>query len=309
MAESHVIADTPRLGFAHAPQPSFPTEDVTAASPRRRTMERFWRNRSAVPGLILVIFVVLIALFAQVIAPHDPNQQFAGKRFAKPGIEFPLGTDALGRDTLSRLVYGARPSVGSAALATIFIALIGITLGMIAGYLGGWVDEVIMRVVEVLLALPSLLLALALVGVLGPSLENVIFGAVLVWWAGYARLVRALVLEVRENPYVEAAVAVGVQTPRILMRHILPNIIGPVIVLASLEMGTLILIIAGLNFLGLGVQPPTAEWGAMLNQGRPYFQLAPEQMLYPGLAITLTVLGFNLLGDGLRDVLDPRYSQ
>lgn len=261
------------------------------------------------PGLVLVIFVVVVALLAQVIAPHDPNTQYAGKRFAKPSLEFPLGTDALGRDTLSRLVYGARPSVGSAALATIFIALIGVTLGMIAGYAGGWADEVIMRVVEVLLALPSLLLALALVGVLGPSLQNVIFGAVLVWWAGYARLVRALVLEVRENPYVEAAVAVGVQTPRILLRHILPNIIGPVMVLASLEMGTLILIIAGLNFLGLGVQPPTAEWGAMLNQGRPYFELAPEQMLYPGLAITLTVLGFNLLGDGLRDVLDPRYSQ
>lgn len=309
MAESQIVSDSARLSLFRAPQKKFPSDEVGTASSRRRTLERFWRNRSAVPGLILVLVVVVIASLAHVIAPHDPNQQFAGKRFAKPGAEFPLGTDALGRDMLSRLVYGARPSVGSAALATIFIALIGVTLGSIAGYVGGWVDDVIMRVVEILLALPSLLLALALVGVLGPSLENVIFGAVLVWWAGYARLVRGLVLEVRERPYIEAAVAVGVQTPRIIAKHILPNIIGPVIVLASLEMGTLILIIAGLNFLGLGVQPPTAEWGAMLNQGRAYFQLAPEQMLYPGLAITLTVLGFNLLGDGLRDVLDPRYSQ
>lgn len=272
-------------------------------------LERFWRNRSAVPGLMLVLGIVLIALLANFIAPHDPNKQYAGKRFARPGLEFPLGTDALGRDMLSRLVYGARPSVGSAALATLMIAVIGVTLGSIAGYMGGWTDDIIMRVVEILLALPSLLLALALVGILGPSLENVILGAVLVWWAGYARLVRGLVLEIRERPYVEAAIAVGVQTPRIIRRHILPNIMGPVLVLATLEMGTLILIIAGLNFLGLGVQPPTAEWGAMLNQGRPYFQLVPEQMLYPGLMITFTVLGFNLLGDGLRDVLDPRYTQ
>lgn len=306
MAESQFVSELPRLSLPHAPRLEF-TRDLTL-TPRRRTLDRFWHNRSAVPGLMLVLLVILVAVFAPVIAPHDPNQQFAGKRFAKSSLDFPLGTDALGRDMLSRLVYGARPSIGSAALATLAIALIGITLGSIAGYVGGWTDDVIMRVVEVLLAMPSLLVALALVGILGASLENVILGAVLAWWAGYARLVRSLVLEIRERPYVEAAVAVGVQTPRILARHILPNILGPVIVLVSLEMGTLILIIAGLNFLGLGVQPPTAEWGAMLNQGRAYFQLVPEQMVFPGLAITLTVLGFNLLGDGLRDVLDPRFN-
>jgi peptide/nickel transport system permease protein len=309
VAESSYLADTPRLPLVRSARRNHLALDVPAATPRRRTFERFWHNPSAVPGLVLVLLVVSTAILADVIAPHDPNKQYAGMRFAPPGAEFPLGTDALGRDTLSRLVYGARPSVGSAALATILIACIGVTLGSIAGYIGGWTDDVIMRVVEVLLALPGLLLALALVGVLGPSLENVILGAVIVWWAGYARLVRALVLQIRERPYIQAAIAVGVQTPRIIVKHILPNILGPVIVLATLEMGTLILIIAGLNFLGLGVQPPTAEWGAMLNQGRPYFQLAPEQMLYPGLLITFTVLGFNLLGDGLRDVLDPRYSQ
>jgi peptide/nickel transport system permease protein len=260
-----------------------------------------------VAGLGIVIVIAALALFAPWIAPHDPNEQFAGKKFARPSAMFPLGADGLGRDMLSRLAYGAQPSVGSAALATVLIAAIGITLGVLAGYRGGWMDDVIMRVVDALLALPSLLLAIAIVGVLGPSLLNVILGAVLIWWAGYARLVRSLVLEVRERPYIEAAVAVGVGTARLIRAHLLPNIIAPVIVLASLEMGTLILIIAGLNFLGLGVQPPTAEWGAMLNQGRPYFQLAPEQMVYPGLMITITVLGFNLLGDGLRDVLDPRH--
>lgn len=307
MAESQRLSDARLIALdsrtsanAQPPAPSLRTQ---------RFLWRFWRNQSAVAGLIIVVIVASLALFAPVIAPHDPAEQFAGKKFAKPGAQFPLGADALGRDMLSRLVYGAQPSVGSAALATILITCIGITLGAWAGYSGGWIDDIIMRVVDTLLAIPSLLLALAVVGILGPGLLNIILGAVSIWWAGYARLVRGLVLEARERPFVEAAVSIGVGTPRIIFRHILPNIIAPVIVLASLEMGTLILIIAGLNFLGLGVQPPTAEWGAMLNQGRSYFQLAPEQMLYPGLMITITVLGFNLLGDGLRDVLDPRYTR
>lgn len=273
---------------------------------RRSLWPRFWRNHSAVAGLVIVTLIAALALFAPALVAHDPDEQFAGKKFAPPGAEFLLGADALGRDMLSRLAYGARPSIGSAALATALIVLVGISLGAWAGYSGGLVDDVLMRLVDTLLALPSLLLAMAIVGVLGPSLTNVILGAACIWWAGYARLVRGLVLQLRERPFIEAAVAVGVRTPQLIVRHILPNILAPVLVLASLEMGTLILIIAGLNFLGLGVQPPTAEWGAMLNQGRPYFQLAPEQMIYPGLLITLTVLGFNLLGDGLRDVLDPR---
>jgi peptide/nickel transport system permease protein len=306
VAESGFRASSGDVAFTWTRRRNELTQQLDTVSPRRRTLERFWRNRSAAPGLALVLFIVLVALFADLIAPHDPNKIFAGNRLAPPSSEYPLGTDALGRDMLSRLVYGARPSVGAAALATFLIVVIGVTLGSIAGYVGGWTDDAIMRVVEVLLALPSLLLALALVGIFGAGLENVILGAVIVWWAGYARLVRGLVLEVRERPYVEAAIAVGVQTPRVIWRHILPNIMGPVVVLASLEMGTLILIIAGLNFLGLGVQPPTAEWGAMLNQGRAYFQLAPAQMILPGLLITVTVLGFNLFGDGLRDVLDPQ---
>jgi len=308
VAESPRVSDSTLLAL-NAPLPAAAESAEESSLYRKRMVRRFWQNRSAVAGLFLVLVIASLALFAPFIAPHDPNEQFTGKKFARPGAQFPLGTDSLGRDMMSRLVYGAQPSVGSAALATILITCIGITLGAWAGYSGGLIDDFIMRIVDTLLALPSLLLAIAIVGILGPSLINVILGAVCIWWASYARLVRGLVLEVRERPYVEAAVSIGVQTPRILWRHILPSIIAPIIVLASLEMGTLILIIAGLNFLGLGVQPPTAEWGAMLNQGRPYFQLAPEQMLYPGLMITITVLGFNLLGDGLRDVLDPRHTR
>ncbi len=267
------------------------------------------RNRGAMIGLAIVTFIVVLAVGATWIAPHDPDQQFGIRRLEPPSLEFPLGTDNLGRDIFSRLVYGARPSVGSAAVATVFILSIGITVGAWAGYIGGIVDDVAMRIVDVLLAFPTLILALAIVGVLGPGLENMLLAITLVVWAYYARLVRGIVLEIRERPYVKAAIALGGNRVYIIFRHILPNIISPVIVLASLQMGFLILTTAGLSFLGLGIQPPTAEWGAMLNAGRNFFQLAPQLMIYPGLMISLTVLGFNLLGDGLRDVLDPRHIQ
>jgi peptide/nickel transport system permease protein len=194
-----------------------------------------------------------------------------------------------------------------AALATVTIVAVAITIGCLAGYLGGWFDALTMRLADVVLAFPGLILALAIVGTLGIGMFNVILSIALVSWAGYARLVRGLVLEVREEPYVEAALAIGASRPRIVLKHIIPNVISPVIVLVSLEMGSLILAIAGLNFLGLGAQPPTAEWGAMLNQGRLFFQSEPQLMIYPGVMIGLSVLGFNLLGDGLRDILDPRY--
>lgn len=256
-------------------------------------------------GLVIVVAIALIALFAPLIAPHGPDEQFRGRNLQSPSQDFPLGTDHLGRDLLSRLAYGARPSMGMAALATLVIVSIAITIGAWAGYVGGLVDDLAMRVVDVLLAFPGLVLALAIIGILGPGLMNVLIGVTVVSWAGYARLVRGLVLEVRERGFVEAAMAIGASRRHIVLRHIIPNIISPIIVLASLEIGAIILSIAGLNFLGLGIQPPTAEWGAMLNQGRPFFQRAPELMLYPGIMITLVVLGFNLLGDGLRDVLDP----
>ncbi|MDX1435818.1 MAG: ABC transporter permease [Anaerolineales bacterium] len=282
---------------------------VARVSPGRRFLSRLSRNRGAVVGLMIVLAIALAAAFAPVIAPHDPDQQFASDRLAPPSAEFPLGTDNLGRDILSRLLYGARPSVGSAALATVVILFIGIIVGLWAGYVGGYWDGFSMRVVDVFLAFPALILALAIVGVLGPGLDRMLLAIILVVWAYYARLVRGIVLELRERPYVRAAIALGGRRMYIMRRHILPNIISPVIVLASLQMGFLILTTAGLSFLGLGIQPPNAEWGAMLNDGRNFFLYAPQLMIYPGIMISLTVLGFNLLGDGLRDVLDPRHIQ
>ena len=274
-----------------------------------RLLRRLSRNRVAIVGSLIVTIMVGLAILGPMIAPHPPEKQFSGHRLESPSQEFLLGTDNLGRDLLSRLLFGARLSLGMAALATVVIVAIAFSVGAAAGYAGSILDDLVMRLVDVLLAFPGLILALAIIGILGPSMFNVIISLAIVSWAGYARLVRSLVLEVRERPFVEAAFATGATDARIVIRHILPNVISPVIVLVSLEMGTLILAIAGLNFLGLGVQPPTAEWGAMLNQGRPFFQSEPQLMIYPGIMISITVLGFNLLGDGLRDVLDPRYNK
>jgi peptide/nickel transport system permease protein len=207
---------------------------------------------------------------------------------------------------LSRLLYGARVSLTAATAASVLVLLIGVSVGAIAGYAGGWVDMAIMRIVDLLLAFPLLVLALAITGFIGVGMGSVLAGVVSVWWASYARIVRGLVLSLRERPFVEAARAMGASPARIVIRHLLPNVLPPIIVLATLEMGSLLLVISGLNFLGLGVQPPTPEWGAMLNDGRPFLRSAPQLMIYPGLAICLAVMGFNLLGDGLRDRLDPR---
>lgn len=285
-----------------------PTRVTLPDAPFAQLLRRLRRNRGAMLGVIIVGLMGLVALAAPLVAVHDPVTQYSGRKLEPPSAEFLLGTDNLGRDLFSRLVHGARPSIGTAVLATFLTVTIGTAMGVLAGYSGGLLDSLIMRVVDVLLAFPGLLIALAVVGVRGPGLGNVILGVTLVSWAVYARLVRGLVLEVRERLFVQAAVATGAGRFHIMRRHILPNIISPVVVLASLEIGVLILTIAGLSFLGLGIRPPAAEWGAMLNQGRPYFQRAPQLMLYPGILISLTVLGFNLLGDGLRDVLDPRHA-
>jgi peptide/nickel transport system permease protein len=257
-------------------------------------------------GLGLVITFVFAAVAAPWLTPNDPTLLHPGQSLAGPSAQFPLGTDNLGRCVLSRLLYGSRLSLGISAIATLLIMTIGVVLGVVSGYYGGVVDGVLMRIVDVLLAFPGLVIALAIAGVLGPGMVNAMVGLVSVWWVGYARVVRGVALTVRERPYIEAARTIGATNRRILWRHVLPNVVPPVIVLATLEMGQLILAIAGLNFLGLGAQPPTPEWGAMLNEGRPFLQTAPQLMISPGLAISLVVLGFNLLGDGLRDLLDPR---
>jgi peptide/nickel transport system permease protein len=226
-------------------------------------------------------------------------------RLQSPSFAHPLGTDHLGRDELSRILYGARTSVLAALGIGAAILLVGVLVGLVSALAGGIVDGLIMRIVDVVLAFPSLLLALAVVGTLGPGLLHLALAMIAVWWVDYARLVRGLVLGVKEHSFVEAARAQGAGPVRIALRHVLPNVASPVIVLATLQTARLLLGLASLSFLGLGVGPPTAEWGAMLSEGKDFLANAPQLMLWPGLAITITALGLNLLGDGLRDVLDP----
>jgi peptide/nickel transport system permease protein len=275
--------------------------------PRRfGVLEEVLRDRSALVGLAIIVLVTVVALFAKFIAPYDPAELDPASNLAPPSSDHWLGTDNLGRDLLSRLIFGARWTLGSAGLAAAGIVVLGVTVGILAGYFGGIVDDLLMRLVDVLLAFPSIILALAIVGMLGPSLTNVLIGMVAVWWVDYARVVRGLTLKVVQNDYVLSARCCGCCNRRLILLHVLPNVIPSVIVLATLELGSLMLAISGLSFLGLGAQPPTPEWGTMLSDGRMFFLNAPQLMMYPGIAITLVVLGFNLLGDGLRDALDPR---
>ena len=267
------------------------------------------RNRLTVIGLGLVFLFVAFALAAPLLTPYDPTDVNPIRRLESSSLEHPLGLDNLGRDILSRLLFGSRWSLGTAGLATMLIMTIGVAVGALSGYYGGLLDEALMRLVDILLAFPGLVLALAIAGTLGAGIVNVMIGLVSIWWVGYARIVRGLVLAMRERQFVEAARCLGARDRRIILHHILPNVLPPVIVLATLEMGALILAISGLNFLGLGVQPPTPEWGAMLNDGRNFLLNAPQLMIYPGMAISLVVIAFNLLGDGLRDALDPKSSK
>jgi peptide/nickel transport system permease protein len=278
---------------------------LAPSSSRPGVFKTLLAQRTGVVGLVIVLAAALLAIAAPLLSPDDPTRVDAIRRLAPPSADAPLGTDNLGRDILSRLLWGARLSLGTAALAAALILTIGVGLGMIAGFYGGLLDDLLMRVVDVLLAFPALILALAIAGVLGPSITSVMVGVVAVAWADYARVMRGQVLAARERQYVEAARATGARDLRILARHLLPNVLPPILVLASLEMGGLILAISGLSFLGLGAQPPTPEWGAMLNDGRAFIAAAPQLMLYPGLAISIVVVGFNLLGDGLRDAFDP----
>lgn len=266
---------------------------------------RLFARRSTVVGLAIVVVLGVVALLAPWLAPHDPALMDPGSGFASPSAGHWLGTDNLGRDLLSRLVYGARWSLGLVLVATLLIMTAGVAVGVAAGYVGGLADDVLMRLADTILSVPSLLLGLAIVGTLGPGLGSLMIGLASIWWVGYARVVRGLVLALRERPYIDAARALGATDRRIVFRHILPGILPSVAVLASLEMGELVLAISGLSFLGLGAQPPTPEWGAMLNDGRTFFFTAPQLLLYPGLTISVAVMGFNLLGDGLRDALDP----
>jgi peptide/nickel transport system permease protein len=284
-----------------------PLAGVAAATiSRRRAPRRVLGDVSTLLGLLLVAGICGAALFAPLLAPHDPTRQYLEHAYSMPTSEFPFGADHLGRDILSRLLFGARTTLLNAGVTLLIALAVALTVGLVAGFYGGWVDAVCMRLVDLLLAFPGLILAVAVAGTLGPSLLNVMLALAVVWWAGYARIVRGLTLACREKEYVAAAEALGLPHWRIIWAHILPNIAGPVAVLASLDMGGIILSIAGLNFLGLGAQPPTPEWGAMLNDAQSHLQTDPQLVFYPAAAIFLAVLGFNLLGDGLRDALDPR---
>jgi peptide/nickel transport system permease protein len=272
----------------------------------RRLARRLLRDPTARVGLVIVALCAALAVAGPALAPDDPLA-VTTDRLRRPGSAgHLLGTDGLGRDLFSRILHGARLSLGSATLAAALVSLIGLVVGTVAGYVGGLVDKVLMRLVDVVLAVPGLVLALAVAGLFDPSLLAVMLALVTVWWAGYARIVRGLVLSLREQAYVESARSVGAGEWRIVARHVLPGVVSSVVVLATLEIGQLLLVISGLSFLGLGSPPPTPEWGAMLNDGRVYFLSDPHVVLVPGIAISLAVLGFNLLGDGIRDVLDPR---
>ena len=259
---------------------------------------------STAVGAAILAALLFVALLAPIIAPFDPTLVDAARSFARPGSQHWLGTDNLGRDMFSRLLYGARWSLGIVLVATVMIMSAGVIIGVVAGYAGGLVDDVLMRLADTVLSVPSLLLGLAIVGTLGPGVRSLMIGVASIWWVGHARIIRGLVLAHRERGFVEAARALGARDSRIVARHILPGILPAVIVLATLEMGELVLAISGFSFLGLGAQPPTPEWGTMLNDARNFFFTAPQLMIYPGAAITITVLGFNLVGDGLRDALD-----
>jgi peptide/nickel transport system permease protein len=271
-----------------------------------KTVRRLARNRGAIIGAVILTAIVLMAVFAPLLAPEDPLRQDYGRVLQPPNQENLLGTDQFGRDILSRIIIGSRQSLQVAVLAILIASSIGTVLGLVSGYFGGWLDMVIQRLIDVQLAFPGILFALAVVSVLGPGLRNAMIAVGLSLVPSYARMVRGSVLSARENAYVDAARVIGAGESRILLRHILPNILAPIMVLSTVGIAWSILIGASLSFLGLGAQLPNPEWGLDLAQARDYIREAWWMSTFPGLAIMLTVISVNLLGEGLRDALDPR---
>jgi peptide/nickel transport system permease protein len=256
-------------------------------------------------GAVVIVFTVAIALAAPLVAPFDPSSQ-AQKRLLPPTAQSLMGTDELGRDTFSRVVFGARVSLQVGLLAVAIALALGTTLGMLAGFYGGRLDDVLMRVVDIMFAFPGLVLAIVIAGLLGPSRNNAMIAIGIVYAPAFARVVRGSVLAVKEEPYMEAARVIGASDWRLVRRHVLPNVLAPLIVMVSVYLSQAILSEAALSFLGLGTQPPEPSWGGMLSASRTYMEISPAMAIFPGAAIMLVVLGFNFLGDGLRDVLDPR---
>ncbi len=288
--------------------------DLALPTPRRvrnesfaaRTLRRLARHRGALIGASLVLVIALAAVLAPVIAPFDPADMGVGPSLVGPSREHPMGTDTFGRDIFSRVLHGARLSLGVGLLAVAISAGLGILIGLLAGYYGGLLDDILMRLVDVLLAFPGILLALAIVSVLGISLTNLMIAVGIGGVPSFARLIRGSTLTVKEYLYVTVARSIGARDAAIIARHILPNVISPIIVYATLRIAFAIIATSSLSYLGLGAKPPTPEWGVMLSDGREFLRVAPWVTTFPGLAIMVSVMGVNLLGDGLRDVLDPR---
>ena len=286
---------------------------ITHQSSRRRDLVRamnlIFKNPLTAFGLAIILVLMLTAVFAPFIAPYPEQgkgQSNLGERLLPPNARHPLGTDNLGRDILSRIIFGSRISLQASVGVILIVVLFGAPLGLIAGYFGGRVDEFIMRMADMVLAFPSYLLAIAIIASLGPSLFNALIAVSVPWWPWYTRLMRSQVLSIKEQPFIESARAIGVSRWRIMFRHILPNCLSPIIVQATLDMGYIILSVASLGFLGLGTQPPTADWGVMVSDGREFFMNQWWISTFSGGAIFLTVMAFNLLGDGIREALDPK---
>ncbi len=270
-------------------------------------LKRFPRESPLnVVALVIIIGFFFLTIFGPTLAPHDPITPDTENRFVGPSSQYWFGTDNLGRDVLSRVMTGARISLGVATLIISIAVVVGVSVGAIAGYIGGWVDEFIMRMTDIFLAFPWLILAMAIAAALGPSLQNTVIALAVVYWPWYARLVRGQVMAIKERDFVEAARSIGLRPSRILLKHILPNAWAPVIIQLTIDVGYAVLATAALSFIGLGAQPPSPEWGTMISGARTYFREAWWFITFPGIALSLTVIGFNLLGDGLRDYFDPR---
>jgi peptide/nickel transport system permease protein len=282
------------------------SDAVQKTSRAAEVWRRLKRNKAALAGGAIVAVFVMVALSAPLIAPYHPDEGDLALRLKPPSGAHWLGTDALGRDVLSRIIYGAQVSLQIQVVAVLIALVIGTLLGMFGGYYGGWTDNVIMRLMDILLAFPGIFLAISIIAVLGPGLLNLMLAAGIYSVPQFARIVRGSILSLKEKEFVEGARAAGESDRSILFRYLLPNSMAPIIIQTTLRMATVLLTASGLSFLGLGVQPPRAEWGAMLSTARPYLITAPHVATFPGLAIMLVVMGFNLFGDGLRDSLDPR---
>ena len=269
-------------------------------------IEVFKRNKLFAIYTAAVVVILLVAIFAPYLAPQDPFDGNMRNVLQPPSAEHLLGTDKLGRDTLSRIIAGTQVSLFMTICLVALLAIVGVIVGIASGYFGGKVEMILMRLADMMLAFPGVVLAIAIAGILGGSVVNTILALLVVGWAKYARLVRSLVIKLRNNDFIVAAQVNGTKTINILWRHVLPNILPMVVITGAMDIGTMMMEIAGLSFLGFGAQPPTPEWGLMLNEGRQYIQTAPWLMIYPGAAIFIVVATFNLWGDSLRDVLDPR---